>query len=333
VVRPDDQRGTRRAFLISLSHKQAAQRHVGRLARRLVGWVQGARYTVAAVLLFACGSIGCGSSPSPTSATSAILGPSPTPESAAPRIIVLARNLHAPDDLALASDGSIYFSDVADGTLSRLDADGTVTVVLSGLAKPEGIALLPDGSIVVAEQTPNLLSKFNLTTRELLWSVALPVRPAHSGVDNILFDANSQTLIVPDSSNGSILYVALDGTILRTVEPSLARPVSADLEADGSLLVADENANAILRIPAQGGAASVLAQLPAPDDVVTDAQGNIYAIAIGNNALYHIDAHTGAARVLLHGLAEPQGISFDIDHNLVVTEPTKHRIIKIVLLL
>src|SRR5262249_23226964 len=117
----------------------------------------------------------------------------------------------------------------------------------------------------------------------------------------------------------------------QTLAQGLARPVGAAVEADGSLLVADETAKAIARIPAQGGPAQIVARIPTPDDVVTDARGNIYAITTGDNALYHIDASTGATQVLLSGMSGPQGIIFDADGNLVISEPGHGRIVKVVL--
>ena len=86
-----------------------------------------------------------------------------------------------------------------------------------------------------------------------------------------------------------------------------------------------------MRIPAQGGTAQIVANIPNPDDVVTDARGNIYAITTGDNALYHIDANTGATQVLLSEMSGPQGIIFDAAGNLVITEPGHGRIIEVVL--
>jgi len=272
--------------------------------------------------------------PSPTSVHGVSFTPpptrSPTP-SPTPTVIILAQNLHAPDDMALAPDGAIYFSDPVDDTVSRLDSDGQVTTVLANLAEPEGLVLLPGGSIVVVEQSKNRLTQFDLTTRASLPFLQLRNATSHPGVDNVLLDPNSQTLIVPDSPNGTLLRVGLIGQILQTLAAGLARPAGVAVEADGSLLVVEEKENAIVRIPAQGGSPQVVAQIPTPDDVVADARGNIYAISTVGNALYHIDAATGVTKRLLKGLAGPQGIIFDADGNLVITDPGHGRIIKVVL--
>jgi streptogramin lyase len=54
--------------------------------------------------------------------------------------------------LALARDGSAFFSEAAAGRLSRVDpASGKVTVVTQGLNVPQGIALAASGEVLVVE--------------------------------------------------------------------------------------------------------------------------------------------------------------------------------------
>jgi hypothetical protein len=67
--------------------------------------------------------------PAPTAASS----PTPAlPDLAHPRLVILADDLPGPDDLVLAPDGSIYLSDVADGTVRQYTLDGTLRVLDSG---------------------------------------------------------------------------------------------------------------------------------------------------------------------------------------------------------
>ncbi|MBZ5733652.1 SMP-30/gluconolactonase/LRE family protein [Nocardioides sp. TRM66260-LWL] len=95
------------------------------------------------------------------------------------------------NNAAIAEDGTVWFSDsstrygierwkddfVQDtrtGRLLRLDPDGTVAVVLTGLAFANGVALAPDGScVVVAETAARTLVRWWITgeragTRDLL---------------------------------------------------------------------------------------------------------------------------------------------------------------------
>src|SRR5947208_5885323 len=58
---------------------------------------------------------------------------------------VLLTGIRRPDDLALDSQGHLLFSDFYNGTVSRLNGNGSVTVLVTGLAGPEGIVALSNG--------------------------------------------------------------------------------------------------------------------------------------------------------------------------------------------
>lgn len=52
--------------------------------------------------------------------------------------------------LALDPAGNLYFAD-ASGRVRRVDRDGIITTVASGLVEPQGLAFAPDGRLYVAE--------------------------------------------------------------------------------------------------------------------------------------------------------------------------------------
>ncbi len=244
---------------------------------------------------------------------------------------MLAQNLGLPDDLLLAPDQSIYFSDVGDGTVKRLDPDGKISVVISKLQEPEGMVWLPDGSLVLAEQGKNRLLRFDFNTKQLTTFIRLENKTGHAGIDGIVFDPMTRTIVVPDSPNGTLLRVSGDGKNSQIVAHGMVRPTGADIEPDGNILVADENGNAVRRVPASGGAPQLVARVLVPDDVVVDANGNIYINTLGDGAIHRIDARTGRDQILWRGLSNPQGLIFDADGNLIVSDPGNHRIVKIII--
>jgi len=243
-----------------------------------------------------------------------------------PQIIVLAENLPEPDDLVLAPDGSIYLSDVTEGTIKQYTLDGQLNLILSGLSSPEGMAFLPDGSMVIAEQGTNRLIRYDFQTKTILPFLDLVNTTGNLGVDNILWDGAN--LIVPDSPNGTVLEVSTDGKTVRQIASGLARPTGAWLESTGDLLIADENGNAVFRVHRDGRLEKV-ADFSVPDDVIEDASGNIFVVTLGDNAVHVLAG--GQDVTLVGGLSDPQGIIFDSDGQLIVTDSGNHRLLKVLI--
>ena len=252
----------------------------------------------------------------------------PAPLILNPQIIVLAENFLEPDDLVLAPDGSIYISDVTEGTIKAYTRDGQLNLILSGLSAPEGMAFLPDGSLVIAEQGNNRLIRYDFQSKTLLPFLDLPNRTNNLGVDGIIFDGTN--LIVPDSPNGTVLEVSVDGKTVRQLASGLVRPTGVWIEPDGNLLIADEYGNAVIRLRPDGSLEKI-ADFSIPDDVIEDPNGNIFVVTLGDNAIHLITALDKEDIVLVNGLADPQGIIFDLDGNLIVTDSGHHQLLKVII--
>ncbi len=266
----------------------------------------------------------------PPPISSSVAAPTRTraPVNLHPQVEVLATNLPEPDDLLLVPDGSILISDVQNGTIRQYGPNGQLRVLLSGLNEPEGMALAPDGSLIIAEQGNNRLVRYDFATRTLITFMDLVNHTGNLGVDNIAGNANQ--LIVPDSPNGTVLQVSWDGGTVRQLASGLARPTGAWLEADGNILLADENGNAVLRLRPDG-TLEKLADLSVPDDVIADANGNVFVTTLGDNAVHMIAAGSGQDVVLVGGLSSPQGLIFDADGNLIVADPGHHELIRVII--
>jgi sugar lactone lactonase YvrE len=249
-----------------------------------------------------------------------------TPLNLNPQIMVLAENFLEPDDLVLAPDGSIYISDVTEGTIKQYTPNGQLNLVLSGLSAPEGMAFLPDGSLVIAEQGTNRLVRYDFQSKTLLPFLDLVNNTNDLGMDGILFDGTN--LIVPDSPNGTVLEVSADGKTIRQIASGLVRPTGAWTEPDGNLLIADEYGNAVFRLH-RDGALEKVADFSIPDDVIADASGNIFVVTLGDDAVHILTANQDL--ILVSGLNNPQGIIFDASGNLIVTDSGNHRLLRVLI--
>lgn len=274
----------------------------------------------------------------PAIATPSLLPPTATPSPAPlnlsnPRTQVLAAGLPDPDDLALAPDGSIYISTIGDGSVRRYTPAGELETVLTGLSVPEGMLFLPDGSLLIAEQGQNRLVRYDLTAKTAATFFELANHSGQEGVDGIALDSHdpaSTSLIIPDSPNGRVLRLSLDGKGVATIARGLVRPTGAWVEPGGAILLADEFGDALLRLGPDGGLEK-LAELPQPDDVVEDGAGNIFACTLVDGAVYVIPAGSNKAHILAAGFNQPQGLIVTADGNLVVTDSGHGRLVRVLI--
>ena len=231
-----------------------------------------------------------------------------------------------PDDLVFDQQGRLLFSDFYNGTVSRVNNDGSVTRILSGLAGPEGLVVLADGTLIIAEQHPNRILSLAPGSHSPAVLRNLPGTPSTArckdGVDNIAFDATTQTLIVPDSPIGKVYRMSLDGKTLTLLASGIVRPVGAAVDAQGTIYVADECGAAIWSIT-PAGKTTRTGGFGMPDDVAFDQHGNILVIDLqpSIHALVRMNLATGRREILAsRGFIEPQGIVIDSHDDIFVSD-------------
>ena len=265
-----------------------------------------------ALAMFALGFAGCGGSTSPGLTVDASV-----------TARVLASGLGTPDDIAVAPDGTVYFSDETRGELSAwTPATGQVRLVTEALSHPEGIIAL-DGLLVVCEQGKNQLSRVDPHDGSVTPFRTLSNVTRKLGVDGLAFDPMDPSIVVPDSPNGTLLRISLDGRTATPIpvsgrQPPFARPSGAFVLPGGTLLVADEDAGNVVLVRADGTPQTVASGLNAPDDVLGDDQGNVYVNTVGNGVLHRLQGTNH--QLLITGLRSPHGLAFDLDGNVLVTD-------------
>ena len=240
---------------------------------------------------------------------------------------IFSRGVGRPDDMVFDRQGRVLFSDFYNGTVSRLNSDGSVTTLLRGLAGPEGLIVLSDGTMIIAEQSTNriLTLAAGATTPTVLRT--LPSTQSASncdkhGVDGIAFDSTTNTIIVPDSPTGNVYRLSMDGKTLTLLTSNIPRPVGAAVDAQGNIYVTDECGGALYRISATGtitrtGGFGML------DDVALDPRGNILVTDLlpSIHALIRIDARTGKRETLAsRGYIEPQGLLVASNDTIYVSD-------------
>ncbi len=261
-----------------------------------------------------------GTAPATATATGAgATAPATATVSAPPPPTVLGPGFGQPDDVAVAPDGTIYFSDFSGGRIGRMPpAGGQPVTVAQGLADPEGIVVLPGGSLAVVEQARNEIVRVDPATGGVTPIAAIPNHTNLLGVDGIAWDAATQSLLVPDSPNGRLLEVDPRTGAIRVLVPSgLGRPTGAIVLPTGGFGIVDETGNRVLLD------GPVAARPAEPDDIVA-AGGRIYVNAL-SGGIWEV---APAVREVLRNLRNPQGLAAAPDGSLVIAEQGKNRLLR-----
>lgn len=271
--------------------------------------------------------------PRPTSTATAALPPTATP---VPHYMqmTLAHGEGNPDDLALDAQGRVVFADSGSGDVLRVEADGHVARVASGLRAPEGVLVEPDGSLLVSIQGKpgNVTDKI---VRVAPGSGGYTVFASFTnttgnvGLDSIWRDPRTGDVLAADSPNGKVYRLSGDGTQRTLLASGFTRPVDAIADAAGNVYVADEFGSRVSVI-APNGSIRDLAHLSLPDDLVFDTDGTLLVTLLGNNTLVRLDPRTGRMlATIATNLHEPQGLAVDGAGNLYVSEETANTVIEL----
>jgi RHS repeat-associated protein len=112
-------------------------------------------------------------------------------------------SLVAPWSVTVGADGTLYIADKDHGSLRKVDNQGIITTIASGLGNPEGVAAAPDGTVYIAQ--PNGQRVFRISPSGVVTTYAGTGTQGHTGDNG---PATSATLNQP---NG--LALAPDGTL------------------------------------------------------------------------------------------------------------------------
>lgn len=149
-------------------------------------------------------------------------------------VTVLAEDLDRPTDVAFDAEGHLYVSEERLGTVLRIEAHGSTSVVLDGLGAPQGLAVLGDDLFVV-ETGSRRLSAVSLTTgARRIDAEDLPVGPPPGVVPrtepalfaDVMPGTARRFAGLAAAPDGALLLSANgEGTVLRLTPRAGARPV------------------------------------------------------------------------------------------------------------
>ena len=256
-------------------------------------------------------------------------------------IAVIAKSLSRPTGIAVARDGTVIYSQVPTpgvggglNTLSKLNPDGTSTVLHMGEPEPTNIAIAKDGTIywtcksagVILEQMPDG------TTIKLLTGLTKPTGIAVDSKGENVYFTQVPTPGVKGSDGGlntvSKLNIATGVvTVLHTGDPE---PTDIAVDRKGNVYWTCKSAGVIVEQTAAGVTSVVLKGLHSPTGIVVDKSGrNIYFTEVPTPGVKGVDGGTNTVnryniqsqtRTIIHsGDPDPQDITLDRKGNVYWT--------------
>ncbi|WP_313274539.1 SMP-30/gluconolactonase/LRE family protein [Stenotrophomonas sp.] len=138
---------------------------------------------------------------------------------------------HQPNDIALAPDGTLYASDpnwakVDDGQLWRIDRDGSVHLLETGMGTTNGIEVSPDGQrLYVNESVQRNVWVYDRAADGSISNKRLLIRFDDHGMDGMRCDADGN-LYIARYDAGVVAVVSPEGKLLRDVSLKGRKPTN-----------------------------------------------------------------------------------------------------------
>lgn len=170
-----------------------------------------------------------------------------------------ADRFHGLSDLAVARDGTVWFTDSGRSSLSsrhgrlwRRTPDGTLDCVLDDLAYPNGVALSPDERFVHVACT-----RANTVLRLATGGVETPPMTGvflhlsgGLGPDGLATDAQGRIAVAQAQAGRAYIFDVV-GDPLAEVRTSGGWTTAVAFAGDGALLIVEAQEGAIWRVPAE----------------------------------------------------------------------------------
>ncbi len=243
-------------------------------------------------------------------------------------VTVIATLAPALDNLAIAKDGTIYVSNMADATIYAVNpADGAVRTVVSGpLATPTDL-VITDGPEGEKLHVADVFSYRVIDTATK--AITDPLRMYRDETENQLGIGAGKTKILITSWAAGMVQVVDRATGQSEIHHGFMAPSDAIELADGRLIVL-EAATGKIRPVSVDATTPQVEGLNYPVSMVEAAGGKLYVTETNptaKGALASVDLATGEVTRVLEGLEGPEGVDVGADGRVYVAEAGAGRVI------
>lgn len=241
-------------------------------------------------------------------------------------VTVLATLAPALDNLAIAKDGTIYVSNMADATIYAVNpADGVVRTVVSGpLATPTDLAIT-DGPEGEKLHVADVFSYRVIDTATK--TITDPLRMYRDETENQLGIGAGKSKVLITSWAAGMVQVVDRATGAAVIHHGFTAPTDALELADGRLIALEAATGTIRPVTdAEPPAEPFASGLNFPVAMIEAADGKIY-VTETSGALALVDLGSGEITRVLEGLSGPEGVDIGADGKVYLAEAGAGRVI------
>lgn len=244
----------------------------------------------------------------------------------------LARLKPSLDNLAVAKDGRIFVSNMADNGIQQVDpATGRARQVVKGqLAMPGGIA----SARARGRDTLYLADLFAYRAVDTSTGKVSDIARMHAVGSHLHYPfsatVNGKHVVLSSWFESALqVYDRVTNGHVRTIQ-GLKAPYDALELPNGSFLVAEYAIGTLTKISGKAGAdrTPFVQNLGGPVGLVR-AGNTVYVTENLTGQVSRVDLATGTSDVIIKGLAQPEGIARMRDGGLIVAEVGARRVVRI----
>jgi uncharacterized protein (TIGR03437 family) len=242
-----------------------------------------------------------------------------------------------PRGLAINAGGNLVFTD--GGLLEVVTPSGT-SMSIAGLAgpnafgdggqatsarfaEPAGCALDTAGNLYIADTGENRIRE--VSAKGVVSTIYGTGDPSILNAPRSVAFASDGSLLIADTGNGRVLNWSGPGTATPVLE-SLSSPSYLYPDATGDLYIAETGGDRVTLL-ASDGSTSFL-PVTQPLAVVTDSRGDLYISQSGSSQLLRFTS-SGWGTSIGTGLVQPQGLTIDVNGNIVVADSANNAVVSI----
>ncbi|MBI1348064.1 hypothetical protein GC163_17460 [bacterium] len=176
---------------------------------------------------------------------------------------------------------------------------------------PLAVAATSDGTVFVADRTLPGVWKIVDGKPELYFQASKKFRTPLNAVRCLAIDKEGK-LLAGDSSTREVYRFDDAGQPQPLTKGGVGIPMALAVDAAGDIWAADLEIHRIVKIPAAGGEAVIVVEVPAPRGLAFDSQGTLWIASQGKNQLVTLKPNATETEAVVTG--QP----FNFPHQVVV---------------